>query len=62
MSPNLRLLTADQVAEQTGLTRRAVYRATTNEGLPVVRIGRSVKIRESDLLDWLDARTEKCNA
>ena len=54
---NTRLLTAKSVGERTDLSTRAVYRLVDAGILPVIRIGEKqggIRIRERDLLAWLD--------
>lgn len=58
MLSDLRTFTVKETAEQLGLSTQSTYRAIYKAGLPVVRIGSAVRIRERDLLAWLDSRTE----
>ncbi|WP_193596237.1 helix-turn-helix domain-containing protein [Microbacterium sp. YJN-G] len=57
-SPDLRTFTVKDAAAQLGMSVQSTYRAIYNAGLPVVRIGSAIRIRERDLLAWLDERTE----
>lgn len=62
ITADFRLLTVREVAELLSVGIQTVYRATQNEGLPTVRIGKtggSVRIRERDLLNWLDRNTDR---
>jgi len=45
------------VSGRTGLSRSALYREMKGGRLAVVKIGRSVRIREQDLLDFINALT-----
>ena len=51
-----RLLTVGEVAEQLRLGRTKVYSLIKQEGLPVVRFGRRVRISQNDLSTWLAKR------
>lgn len=48
-----RLLTAEAVAEATGLSRARVYELARNGEMPAVRLGRAVRFAESALLSWI---------
>ena len=54
-----RLLTREQAAEYLGLCVQtlAVWAITSRYGLPMVKVGRSVRYRQSDLDKWLKSRT-----
>ena len=64
VSQNLpaRLLTITEVAEQLGLGRTKVYSLIKQEGLPIMRFGRSVRISQGDLSVWLTNRKSPGNA
>jgi excisionase family DNA binding protein len=47
------LVTAGQIAEWTHLDRSTVYRLIETGDLPVVRIGRSVRVRVCDYEAWV---------
>lgn len=49
-----RLLTVNETAERLGISTRAVYRATCRGEIRTVSLGRSIRIREIDLLAWLE--------
>lgn len=57
-----RLLTVGEVAEQLRLGRTKVYGLIKQEGLPVVRFGRRVRISQDDLSIWLAKRKSPGNA
>jgi excisionase family DNA binding protein len=42
------------VISRTGLSRSALYREIRLGRLKVVKIGRSVRVREKDLVDFID--------
>ena len=42
------------VTELTKLGRTTIYQEIQSGRLPAVRIGRAVRVRRSDLLEWLD--------
>lgn len=54
-----RLLTTREVAELLGLSSEAVLRRWRGGQLPGYRLSTKVlRFRESDVLDWLEARRE----
>jgi excisionase family DNA binding protein len=55
------LLKPLEVAELLGLSRSKVFEMLAAEELPVVRIGRAVRIPRSDLDAWVRSRT-KCRS
>lgn len=50
-----RLLKATEVADFIGVKRATAYRLLDSGDLPVVRFGRSVRVRYRDLVEWIDA-------
>lgn len=53
-----RLMTVGEVAGLLGLSERQVWKLNTSGKLPApVRIGRSVRWRRQELLDWIEAGT-----
>lgn len=50
-----RLLTAEQLADELGVTKRKVYRWRDEHGLPATSVGRSLYFRSSDVAAWLTA-------
>ena len=52
------LSTIMQFAARTGISRSGVYREIESGKLKVVRVGRSVRIREQDIQAWCDALTD----
>jgi excisionase family DNA binding protein len=53
------LLRADEVARALRLGRSKVYEMMQTGELPVVRIGRSVRVARAALEDWVRANTSK---
>ena len=52
------LLTVDDVAQLLRTTNRAIYAMVERRQLPgIVRIGRRVLFRTTDLLDWLNQKS-----
>lgn len=52
------LLTISQVATELGLSRAMVYILINREGLPVVRLGRAVRVSTTSLQKWLEEREQ----
>jgi len=50
-----RLLSIPQVCEYLGMGKSWVYRRIHNQELPSVRLGRTIKIKRSDLEQYLEA-------
>ena len=50
------LLTIPQVCKALGLGRTKVYELIQNEGLPVVRFGKAVRVSPGSLQRWLARR------
>jgi len=55
------LLTVPQVAQVLNMGRSKVYELITVGDLPVLRFGKSVRVRVSALERWLDLQEEKAN-
>ena len=51
------LLTAAEVARYLKLSRSKVYYLIQRSIIPHIRMGRNVRIRESDLIRWLEQQT-----
>ena len=58
-SIELRMLTAGEAARILRLSKDRVYRLAKAGEIPSVRVGRSVRFRESDLREYLQPRGEK---
>jgi excisionase family DNA binding protein len=50
-----RLLGVEEVAEILNVTKARAYALCRSGTLPVVRLGRQVRIRSTELSKWLDA-------
>jgi len=50
-----RLLTAERVAEATGIPLARVYELARLGDIPTVRLGRAVRFSEPALMAWIDA-------
>ncbi len=53
-------LSAKSIAEMLEMSPRTIYRMHKLKSLPGVRIGRNLRFRFEDVLDFLDSRLEKC--
>ena len=53
------LSTLMQVSARTGVSRSALYREIESGRLKVVRLGRSVRVREQDLAHFVDSLTSQ---
>lgn len=56
-----RLRTPRELHEQTGVPVSTWYTLIARGDLPAVRIGRSVRLREPDVIAYLDTRTGALN-
>ena len=58
------LLKGVDVAEELGISRALAYKWMNSGILPVVRISgcRSIRVPRSELLKWIEARTQQANA
>ena len=52
------LLTIPQVATKLGLSRAMVYILINREGLPVIRLGRAVRVSTTSLQKWVEEREQ----
>lgn len=55
----LKLLTAGQAMERLGVSRARMYAWIADGTMPVVRLGRSVRIPAADLAAWIEARRQE---
>lgn len=53
-----RLLSPLEISRLTGIPRPTVYDLIARGEFPVVQIGRSVRVTESDLARWIESKTE----
>ena len=53
------LIDCQETAEILGISKSAleVWRTTGRYKLPFIKVGRNVRYRRSDVLEWLDSRT-----
>lgn len=51
-------LTVQQVTERLGISRAFCDRLIREEGLPIIRIGASIRVKSSSLNQWIDKREE----
>ena len=49
--------TVPQVAEYLQMSKTKIYQLVRKGQIPCIRIGKSVRIKESDLVAWLDKHT-----
>ena len=50
-----RLLTAEEVAELTGMTKEWIWAQARADRIPHLRLGRYCRFREEAIDDWLEA-------
>lgn len=53
------LLRADEVARALGLGRSKTYQMMASGELPVVRVGRSIRVPADALQDWVRGQTAR---
>ena len=53
------LSTLAQVSARTGVSRSGLYREIDSGRLKIVRVGRSVRVREQDLAHFIDSLTSE---
>lgn len=53
------LLNVAQAEQMLGLGRSKIYELIANEGLPVVRFGRAIRVPYASLQDWIKQREEQ---
>ena len=53
------LLSIPDVASSLGLGRTKVYELIAQEGLPVIRFGRSVRVSAASLQKWVEEREQQ---
>lgn len=57
-----KIYTIPEVAEYLKLSKSKVYDLAKRERITFIKIGRNVRIRESDLDDWLEKQTRPRNS
>lgn len=53
-TPQLRLLTMKEVAERLGIKLQRAYEMARLGLLPVVRLGRQIRVEEGRLVSWIE--------
>lgn len=53
------LITIEEAAKLLRMGKTKIYNLINNEGLPVKRFGKMVRISVTELQEWLDARKEQ---
>ncbi len=53
------ILTVRQVAEYLQLSKSKIYYMIQRQTIPSIRLGKNVRIRQSDLVKWLDQNSER---
>ena len=53
------LITVDEAAQMLSMGRTKLYDLIRYEGFPVIRFGKLVRIRPSDMYTWLEKRKEQ---
>lgn len=53
------LLNIKEIAQALGVSTATVNKWKKSEGFPHIKIGKSVRFRESDVRAWLDAKAAK---
>ncbi len=53
------LITVDEAAQMLSIGRTKLYDLIRFEGFPVVRFGKAVRVRPSDIQEWLEKRKEQ---
>lgn len=52
------MLTIPEVAEYLKMSRSKVYQLVQKRRIPHVKMGRNVRIKESDLVDWIEEQMQ----
>jgi prophage regulatory protein len=53
------LITVEEAAQMLSIGRTKLYDLIRYEGFPVVRFGKMVRVRPSELQEWLESRKEQ---
>jgi excisionase family DNA binding protein len=56
-----KLLTAAEVAALLKISKAKVYLLAQKKKIPHIKLDRNIRIRESDLIKWLESQTEPGN-
>jgi excisionase family DNA binding protein len=54
-----KVLTIPEVAAYLKISKSKIYYLVSQKQIPHLKLGRNVRIRESDLQEWLELQTEK---
>lgn len=54
-----KVLTIPEVAAYLKISKSKIYYLVAQKQIPHLKLGRNVRIRESDLQEWLELQTEK---
>jgi excisionase family DNA binding protein len=57
---NDRIMTVGEVAEYLKISKAKIYLLITRNEIPHIKIQRNVRIKESDLIRWLEQQTVSC--
>ncbi|MCC7352826.1 MAG: helix-turn-helix domain-containing protein [Anaerolineae bacterium] len=52
------IMTIPEVAEYLKMSRSKVYQLVQKRRIPYVKMGRNVRIKESDLVDWIEEQRQ----
>ncbi len=55
------IMTVPQVAKYLQISKSKIYYLISRRELPHLRLGRNVRVRQSDLLKWLESQIERVN-
>ena len=54
-----KVFTIPEVAAYLKISKSKIYYLVSQKQIPHLKVGRNVRIRESDLLEWMELQTEK---
>jgi len=54
-----KVFTIPEVAAYLKISKSKIYYLVSQKQIPHLKVGRNVRIRESDLLQWMELQTEK---
>jgi len=57
--PGDKVFTIPEVADYLKISKSKIYDLVSRKKIPHLKVGRNVRIRESDLLKWLELQIEK---
>jgi excisionase family DNA binding protein len=52
------IMTVPDVAKYLKISKAKIYMMIKNKQIPHIKIGKNVRVRESDLVRWLEKQTE----